>query len=43
MFIDASVRNLENKKESTLAYLIFLSEGYEEGKEKKCCVLTWKE
>ena len=42
VFADASKGNMGNKVESTIAYLILLSDGYDKHKKKKCNVLTWQ-
>ena len=42
VFADASKGNLGNKVESTVAYLIFLSDGYQVNKKKKCNILAWQ-
>ena len=41
VFADASRGNLGNKIESTVAYIIFLSDGYKKNQKNKCCVLAW--
>ena len=42
VFADASKGNMGNRVESTIAYLILLSDGYDKHKTKKCNVLTWQ-
>ena len=42
VFADASKGNLGNKVKSTVAYLIFLSDGYQINKKKKCNILAWQ-
>ena len=41
VFADASKGNLGNKVDSTIAYLVFLSDGYQKHKKNKCCLLSW--
>ena len=43
VFADASKGNLGSKTESTIAYLIFLSDGYNKGEPlRRCNLLAWK-
>ena len=42
VFADASKGNMGNRVESTVAYLIMLSDGYDKHKKSKCNILTWQ-